>query len=151
MPTSRQSSAVDVVYPPLGTEVEHPSSLGVDVVHPPSTSVSAVRSPSADSDVTRPMPIGGTHLPSMGASVVGPTSAEASRQSVLRICLARSQLLVLMILQAQPGLRRLMLVANLELLLLPTSHLRGPDPSQPTLASMLPCVRMSRYIRQLRL
>jgi len=70
---------------------------------------------------------------------------------VLRICLARSQLLVLMILQVQPGLRRLMLVANLELLLLPTSHLRGPDPSQPTLASMLPCVRMSRYIRQLRL
>ena len=73
MPTSRQSSAVDVVYPPLGTDVEHPSSLGVDVVHPPSTSVSAVRSPSADSDVTTPMPIGGTHLPSIGASVVGPT------------------------------------------------------------------------------
>ena len=41
MPTSRQSSAVDVVYPPLGTYVEHPSSLGVDVVHPPSTGVSA--------------------------------------------------------------------------------------------------------------
>jgi len=52
MPTPRQSSAVDVV-------------------HPPSTSVSAVRPPSAGSD--RPMPIGGTHLQSMGASVVGPT------------------------------------------------------------------------------
>ena len=70
---------------------------------------------------------------------------------VLRICLARSQLLALMILQLQPGLRPLLLVAYLELLLLLTSHLRGPDPSQPTLASMLLCVRMSRYIRQLRL
>ena len=66
---------------------------------------------------------------------------------VLCIRLARSQLSVLMI---QPGLRRQMLVANLELVLLLTSHLRGPDPSQPTLASMLLCVRMSRYIRQLR-
>jgi len=81
MPTSRQSSAVDVVYPPLGTDVVHSSSLGVDVVHPPSTGVSAVRLPSTGSDTTRPMPIGGTHLPSMGASVVGPTSAHASRQS----------------------------------------------------------------------
>ena len=70
---------------------------------------------------------------------------------VLRIRLARSQLSVLMNLQEQPGLRRLMLVTNLELLLLLTSHLRGPDPSEPTLASMLPCVRMLRYIRQLRL
>ena len=70
---------------------------------------------------------------------------------VLRIRLARSQSSVLMIPQAQPGLRRLMLVVNLELLLLSTSRLRGPDPSQPTLASMLLCVRMSRYIRQLRL
>jgi len=69
MPTPRQSSAVDVVYPPSGT----------DVVHPPSTGVSAVRPPSASSD--RPMPIGGTHLPSMGASVVGPTSAHVSRKS----------------------------------------------------------------------
>jgi len=69
MPTRRQSSAVDVVYPPLGTDVVHPSSLGVDVVHTPSTGVSAVRLPSADSDATRPMPIGGTHLPSMGAGV----------------------------------------------------------------------------------
>ena len=69
MPTPPQSNAVDVVYPPLGTEVVHPSSLGVDVVHTPSTGVSAVRLPSADSDVTRPMPIGGTHLPSTGASV----------------------------------------------------------------------------------
>jgi len=32
-------------------------------------------------DITRPMPIGGTHPPSMGASVVGPTSANVSRQS----------------------------------------------------------------------
>jgi len=80
MPTPRQSSAVDVVYPPLGTDVVHTSSLGVDVVHTPSTGVSAVRLPSADSDVTRPMPIGGMHLPSMGASVVGPTSAQTSRK-----------------------------------------------------------------------
>jgi len=69
MPTPPQSSAVDVVYPPLG----------IDVVHTPSTSVSAVRSPSASSD--RPMPIGGTRPPSMGASVVGPTSAPTSRKS----------------------------------------------------------------------
>ena len=69
MPTPRQSSAVDVVYPPSGT----------DVVHPPSTGVSAVRPPSASSD--RPMHIGGTHLPSVGASVVGPTSAHVSRKS----------------------------------------------------------------------
>ena len=40
---------------------------------------------------------------------------------VLRIRLARSQPSVLMV---PPGLRRLMLVANLELLLLSTSHLR---------------------------
>ena len=79
MPTSPQFSAVDVVYPPSGTYVVHLSSLGVDVVHTPSTSVSAVRSPSASSD--RPMPIGGTHPPSMGASVVGPTSAPTSRKS----------------------------------------------------------------------
>jgi len=82
MPTPRQSSAVDVVYPPLGTDVVHPSSLGVDVVHvvhPPSMGVSAVRPPSAISD--RFMHIGGTHPPSMGASVVGPTSAQVLRQS----------------------------------------------------------------------
>jgi len=70
---------------------------------------------------------------------------------MLRIRLARSQSLVLMILQVQPGLRRLLLVTSLELLLLLTNHLRGPDLSQPTLASMLPYVRMLRYIRQLRL
>ena len=69
MPTPPQSGAVDVVYP----------LLGVDVVHTPSTGVSAVRLPSASSD--RAMPIGGTHRPSMGASVVGPTSAQASRKS----------------------------------------------------------------------
>ena len=69
MPTPRQSSAVDVVYPPSGT----------DVVHPPSTGVSAVRPPSASSD--RPMPIGGTHPLSMGASVVKPTSSQAPRKS----------------------------------------------------------------------
>jgi len=51
-PTPRQSSVIDVVHPP---------SMGVCVVHSPSMSV----------DVTRPMPVGGTHLPSMGAGVVG--------------------------------------------------------------------------------
>ena len=50
MPTPPQSSAVDVVYPPLGTDVVHSSSLGVDVVHTLSTGVSAVRSPAASSD-----------------------------------------------------------------------------------------------------
>jgi len=49
-------------------------STSVDVVRQPHSSLMSV-------DITTPMPIGGTHRPSMGADVVGPTSAQASRQS----------------------------------------------------------------------
>jgi len=85
-----RSTSVDVVGQPhsllMSVGITRPiptprQPSAVDVVHPPSTGVSTVRPPSAGSDVTRPMPIGGTHLPSVGTSVVGPTSAHASRQS----------------------------------------------------------------------
>jgi len=98
-----RSTSVDVVRQPqsslMSVGITEPTPTPrqpsmVDVVQPPSTGVSAVRPPSAGSDVIRPMPIVGTHLPSMGASVVGPTSAHVSRQSDVRIRLARSQPLV---------------------------------------------------------
>ena len=54
-----------------------------------------------------------THCPWM-LVLLGPRRPRRHVSLVLRICLARSQLLALMILQVQPGLRRLMLVTNLE-------------------------------------
>jgi len=62
------------------------SSMGTDVVKPVSTPrqssvVDVVHPPPMGVDVARPMPVGVVHLPTMGAGLVGPTSAQVSRQS----------------------------------------------------------------------
>jgi len=126
-------------------------STSVDVVRQPHSSLMSVGITEPTPTPRQPSMVDVVHPPSMGASVVGPTSAHVSRQSDVA---------------HPPGPQPAVGVDDALGIAKPTSanagnqpgatattyqSSTGRDPSQPTLASMLLCVRMLRYIRQLRL
>jgi len=77
--SSLPSASVDVARQP------HSSFMGADVVRPTPTRADVVHPSSMDADATRPMTLGGTHPPSLGAGVVGPMPTHVAYPSSVPI------------------------------------------------------------------
>jgi len=73
------SASVDAARRP------HTLSMGVDVVRPTPTRADVVYPSSMSADATRPMTLGGTHPPFLGAGIVGPMPSHVAYPSSVPI------------------------------------------------------------------